>query len=265
MYQLEIITEDLIRIVVPYKDIFTTMYILKSPAGPVLFDAASSDEDMTENLVPAMAELGLTPRDLRAVFVSHNHRDHAGGLGYLSEAAPEAVIVSRCPQLKERFGDRVLAPEDGDPLLEVFRVVTIPGHTADSAALLDTRTGILVTGDCLQLFGIYGSGEWGANITLPAEHLAAVEKVRAMAVSAVYCAHDYHPCGHWAAGADVNRALDACVEPLLRIRDLLLAHPALEDAEIRACYHRDVHLPTVPLKVVAAMRQAITEGKIAHG
>ena len=65
----------------------------------------------------------------------------------MTKAAPQAVVVSGNPDLKEAYGDRVLVPEDGMLLLNRFQVVTIPGHTADSAALLDTQINTLITGD----------------------------------------------------------------------------------------------------------------------
>lgn len=257
------IRENILRIIVPYKDIDTTIYVLRAPGGLVVFDTASSYADIEQYLLPALAEEGLNPEEIRYVFISHNHRDHAPGLGRVLEAAPEAVAVSRSSDLCEKFAGRALSPEDGTELLGVFRVVTIPGHTADSAALLDTRTGTLVTGDCLQLFGIYGSGAWGANITLPEAHLQAVEKVRSLPVEEILCAHDYHPLGREITGRDkVAQALDACVEPLKRIRGLILEHPALDDAGICACYHQGEYLPTVGEKVAAAMRLALSKGTV---
>ena len=259
-----LIREDLARIIIPYKDIDTTVYLLRTPQGMVLFDTASSDEDMEQYLRPAVEELNWSLDDLRYIFISHNHRDHARGLGWVTKTAQEAMVVSRCPKIYEDYPGRGICPEDGDSLLDVLRVVTIPGHTADSAALLDTRDGTLITGDCLQLFGIFGSGLWGANITLPAEHFQAIEKVRAMDVKTILCAHEYHPLGRVISGRSVAAALDACVEPLMWIRQLIVNHPELDDEQIVARYHEDVYLPTVPPKVAAAMRRALEEGAIAR-
>ena len=181
----------------------------------------------------------------------------------MTEVAPQAVIISRSAALKEQYGQRVLVPEDGMPLMNRFRVVAIPGHTDDSAALLDTETHTLITGDCLQMFGIYGSGQWGANITFPTEHLRAIEKIRRLQVESLLCAHIYHPFERDIQGQEyVDRALDACVEPLMRIRHLISAHPELDDEGIRTKYHQGECLPTVSDRVVAALRRALQEGSI---
>ena len=257
------IRENILQVVIPYKDIDTTVYLLQSPQGLILFDTAAGDEDLQTYLFPVLEETGLSMQDLRYIFISHNHRDHARGVGIAMAAAPQAVVLSRCPNLKSQYGDRVRCPEDGLILLERFWVVTIPGHTADSAALLDTHTDTLITGDCLQLFGIYGSGLWGANITLPTEHLRAIEKVRALRLQSVLCAHDYHPYGRDIRGRElVDKALDACVEPLMRLRRLIMEHPELDDESVCTCYGQGEHLPTVGPKVAAALRSALREGAI---
>lgn len=155
------------RLVLPYKDIFTTVYLIKTPKGAILFDAASYDEDIDNAIIPFLAENDVTTKTLKYVFISHNHRDHAGGLKRFMQIYPDTCIVSRSDALAENYkAYQVYSPKDGDLLLDTLQVVTIPGHTHDSAALLDTRTKTLITGDSLQLYGIVGSEDWACNITL---------------------------------------------------------------------------------------------------
>ena len=61
---------------------------------------------------------------------------------------------------------------------------------------------------------------------------------------------------------EIEQALDACVAPLLQIRDLIKDNPELDDAAIRQAYNASGKLPTVKVSVVTAMRAAINEGKI---
>lgn len=258
------INENIDRLTTAYKDIFTTVYVIKTEKGAVLFDAASYDEDAENHIVPHLRKLGISAQELKYIFISHKHTDHAGSLKRLMQAFPDTCILSRSPVLAEEYQEySVLAPEDGDVFLDVLRVVTIPGHTKDSSALLDTRTKTLITGDCMQLYGIYGSGDWACNISLPVEHFAALEKVRAMDIDQVLTAHDYHPYGYWYRGrGEIEQALDACVAPLLQIRDLIKDNPELDDAAIRQAYNASGKLPTVKVSVVTAMRAAMNEGKI---
>ncbi len=261
MKHFEKIAENIYRITTLYKDIFTTVYLLIAENGVILFDAASFDEDIDEVIAPALAELGVTPQ---YVFISHNHRDHAGGLARFTARYPETTIVSRSSALQEKYaGHPFLFPEEGTVLLDTYRVIPIVGHTADSAALLDTRTNTLVTGDCLQLWGICGSEDWASNINFPTAHWQALNKLEKMPMAAIYTAHDYYPLGYFAVGeSEISRYLASCREPLLRVKELIVSHPEADDAAVRALYNTTEGIPTIREAVVKAVRKSISEGAI---
>lgn len=256
------INENIHRVTLPYKDIFTTVYTLNTPQGAILFDAGSFDSDLEAYILPLLEAAGISAGHLRFVFISHNHKDHSGGLSRLLEAFPEVRIVTHSVMLREKYGaERCLCPEDGEQILDTFRMVSIPGHTADSAALLDIRTNTLITGDCLQQYGILGSGDWASNIPFPAVHRAALAKVRELEIDQVLTAHDYVPYGYRAdSNESARQMLDACEAPLHRLAALILDNPALDDAQIREIFN-DPHRPlSINVHVVAAMRAALEEG-----
>lgn len=258
------ITEHIYRTTLPYKDIFTTVYVLKGPDGAVLLDAGSYDEDAALYIQPFLKELGVTEQELKCVFISHNHSDHAGGLKGLLSLYPNVTVLARSAKLREAYADySCQAIEDGELIMGVYQVVTIPGHTKDCAALLDTRTKTLVSGDCLQAYGIRGSGTWAANIMHPAEHVQAVEKVRKLDIERIVSAHDYDPYGYRAEGREaVMKNLDACITPLRNMQKLILEYPALDDTQLQAKYNYDPALPKVKSEVLGAMRRAMEEKRI---
>ncbi|MBQ5746926.1 MAG: hypothetical protein IIV81_03195, partial [Clostridia bacterium] len=130
-------------------------------------------------------------------------------------------------------------------------------------ALLDTRTNILVTGDCLQVYGIFGSGEWAANIGFPTEYIEDIEKVRKIAPSKISAAHIYHPCGQIAEGAEeVGRFLDLSIEPLMKIKELILQNPTLTDEELKMIYNAPKTLPTIGIRPIKAVCDAMNAGEI---
>lgn len=257
------INEHIHYITTAYKDIFTTVYALKTEEGTVLFDAASYDSDIDERIVPFLEELGIGKEDLKYVFISHNHADHSGGLARLLERYPQVCIVTGSQTLREKYSGRpFLLAEEGIVLLDTFRVVAIPGHTVDSCALLDMRSMTLITGDCLQQQGIRGSGDWASNISYPAEHLKAIEKVRALGAKQIVTAHDYVPCGFRAEDDGVQKMLDESKEPLLRLKTLILQYPQDSDEQIRARFSDFENRLTINARVVAAMRAAVAEGSV---
>ena len=264
MKRFDKIGDELYRLTVPYRDVYTTVYLLTATGGAVLFDAACHDADAESVIVPALFDLGIVGDMLKYVFISHGHGDHAGGLARLLTHYPNTTVVSRSPKLREKYaGASFLFPEEGELLLGTFRVIPIVGHTLDSAALLDTRTSTLITGDCLQLFGLVGSGDWAANIKFPVEHLRALEKLEKMPLAAIWAAHDYLPYGFCAAGEeDIKRYLAACRRAIFEIKEMILEAPHDDDATVRARYNRRAGMPTVCEAVVRAVREATLSGRL---
>lgn len=251
------LTPHVTAIRVPFADIYTTVFLVRTEAGNLLFDTATYDTDITEIILPALEALGgLTA--LSHVFISHPHGDHAGGLGALLTALPHLTVIAGSEELKAKHPNATVIPMREGTLLGALRVLPIPGHTADSIALLDTRTGTLLSGDGLQLHGIYGSGVWGANIRYPGAHLAALDRLAEEEICAIYPAHDYHPCGNAYVGKTaIGAALDACRAPLFLIRDMIRENKDTSDEALAAAYNAMGNPPTVGAHVVAAVRREL--------
>ena len=258
------INEHIHRMVIPYKDIFTTVYTVEYDGGAILVDAATYETDITDYIVPMLDELKITKEKLKYVFITHNHGDHAGGVRYLIERYPDTVIFSRSPSLREKLPElNIRSWEDGESIAKHFDLIAIPGHSPDSSAIYDRRTKTLITGDSFQLYGIFGSQDWGSNIGLPAEHISAVDKVSKMDIDSIYAAHNFHPYGYAFIGKDaVRSALAACTEPLFNMAALIRKNPSATDAEIREMYNASAKIPPVREAVFARVREAIENGKM---
>jgi len=82
----------------------SNIYLLTAP-GPMLVDTGMpGDEQVT---LQALRELGLAPRDLRTIFVTHAHLDHIGALAAV-KAATGATIVAGMPEKDHIEGRRML-------------------------------------------------------------------------------------------------------------------------------------------------------------
>ena len=255
---MEKLSEHICRLTCPYKTIFTTVWTLRIPEGVVLIDAASYDHDAKENILPFLEFAGVKKEEIKYVFITHNHTDHAGGLKGLLQELPHVTVISRSDALAQMYPEtKFLNPADGEMLTEDLQVIAIPGHTPDCAGILDKRTNTLLCGDCLQLYGIVGNEDWACNIRLTAQYFEAVEKVRAMKISRMLTAHDYYPTGYRADGeAAVEKALDDCLEPLKMIGRLIRENPELDDEAIREKFNAIEGLPTAKLHVITGVRKA---------
>ncbi|MFN8556340.1 MAG: MBL fold metallo-hydrolase [Dehalococcoidia bacterium] len=56
----------------------SNVYALRGPAGVTLIDAGPDYDGAWDDLIDQLARRGITPRDVRAVVLTHHHGDHAG-------------------------------------------------------------------------------------------------------------------------------------------------------------------------------------------
>ena len=254
------VTSNIYRLVVPFLDIYTSVFVIRTPEGDVLFDTATYPEDIDNYVVPALSKLGVTKESLKSVVVSHNHRDHAGGLARFSELYPDTVIVAGSGDAGERVpGKSVRVVQDGECLIGPLSILFIKGHEPDCIGVIDNRTKTLLSGDGLQLYGIYGSGAWGSNIDIIKEHIEVCSKIKTLGLNTIIAAHDFHPMGWRADGeCEICAFCDKCVEALYTARDYVLAHPEVkDDTELAAMYNAQSGLPTVGRHVFRAVREVL--------
>ena len=256
MTNLTLLTESIYRLTVPFEDVYTTVFLILTPDGAVLYDTATYPEDVERYIIPALNSLGITEHSLKYIVISHDHGDHSGGLARMLQSFPHVTVISLSSELKNRFTDyTVLSLSDEEYILKCLQIIKIPGHSEDCTALLDERSHTLITGDCLQMYGLYGSGIWGSNIPLPADHLKALKKLHSLNIRMMIAAHDYHPFGYLSCGeSEISRCLNACAAAISDIKNFICAHPGLSDTEAAALYHQSTGLPPVGSSVFEAIR-----------
>ncbi|HXF56579.1 MAG TPA: MBL fold metallo-hydrolase [Actinomycetota bacterium] len=132
-------------------------------------------------VLAGLRALGLGPRDLAHIVVTHIHLDHAGGVGTLARRFPRALVwvhdrgaphladptklvasagrVYGEEVLRRVFGpvepvpaDRLRSVSDGDRIRlgdRWLEVLYTPGHASHHVALADSLSGAVFTGDAL--------------------------------------------------------------------------------------------------------------------
>ena len=131
---------------VQVKDSFTSCFMLEyTPKCVAFFDACFNDSGRAVS--EALAARGLTPSAVDAVFLSHGHSDHLGGLGMLPQASVYALEAER--DLVAEAGRAVnVSLQDGDEVAlgdYAVHVYAVTGHTEGSAVY--EVGGVLLMGD----------------------------------------------------------------------------------------------------------------------
>ena len=156
----------------------TAGYLITGDA-PVLVETGS--QTSVPALLTALGELGVEPGELAGVAVTHIHLDHAGGVGDVAAAFPDATIYVHPKGARHLvdptrlvdsaalvYGDlldslygrltptdaaRVVALDDGDEIQvstnRTLTTVDSPGHAKHHLALHDSDSGLLFAGDAV--------------------------------------------------------------------------------------------------------------------
>jgi len=156
----------------------TAGYLVTGDA-PVLVETGS--QTSVPHLLAALDGLGVAPDDLAGVAVTHIHLDHAGGVGDVAAAFPQATVYvhergarhlvdptklvnsaamvygdlldSLYGRLTPTEAGRVRVLEDGDEVVvstnRTLTTVDSPGHAKHHLALHDSDSGLLFAGDAV--------------------------------------------------------------------------------------------------------------------
>jgi glyoxylase-like metal-dependent hydrolase (beta-lactamase superfamily II) len=130
---------------------FVSAYILVRGGEAAIVDTGV--EGSTDAIGASLASLGLDWSAVGHLVLTHHHADHVGSAGAIMERAPDTVGYAGAEDIPSIAVPRPLvAVGDGD---EVFglQVITVPGHTPGSIAVLDREGSLLVAGDALSTFG----------------------------------------------------------------------------------------------------------------
>jgi glyoxylase-like metal-dependent hydrolase (beta-lactamase superfamily II) len=220
-------------------DGITAAYLIASDRPALVETGAALSAD---RVVASLAALGVGAQDLATIVVTHIHLDHAGGVGDLATAFPNAEIVVHergarhlvSPErlvasarrvygdLMDRvFGDLLPTPVERVRALDDIDSVDLgggrslrshwsPGHASHHVGLLDSETNDLYVGDAAGIYipevDLVKPATPPPDFDLPVA-LASIEGFRALQPDRLLFSH-YGPV------TAIDETLDASVEEL---------------------------------------------------
>jgi glyoxylase-like metal-dependent hydrolase (beta-lactamase superfamily II) len=123
---------------------------------------------------------GVGKRPVEQVIITHNHFDHAGGVGEIKKLYAPKVFAYR----ESGMIDEVL--QDGQVIKmgdRSFEVLHVPVHSSDSLCLYCAEDRVLFSGDtAIRIMTAGGS--------YPSEMITAFEKIAKRDVGTIYPGHD---------------------------------------------------------------------------
>jgi metallo-beta-lactamase class B len=148
---------------------WVSAWLLKTSQGFILIDTLNNEQEAHALIEGGMAKLGLDPRQIKYILITHGHGDHYGGATYLARKYGAHVVASGddWTMMHEhlefdspvwgRPPARDISVKDGDRLTLGDTTLTLyetPGHTPGTLSpVFDVRSGSRV----------YHAMLWGGN------------------------------------------------------------------------------------------------------
>lgn len=229
----EPIVGDIYRLRVPFGGGWTGITLVDGPCR-ILIDSGSDAAGIDGCLIPALARMDLTLRDIRYLCNTHCHGDHVGGHARIRALCGAKIVCGRAsaPKLRDPlcYSRRIRAAfpqnspspppvlegvvpdlvlEDGEELAGRLQVIFSPGHDTDCVSWYDRKTGTLITGDSLQGNGTLTQG---TALYMDADlYRATLERLSGIGAQAIVCGHAFTIAGDKALGsAAVKTYLKRC-------------------------------------------------------
>ena len=114
-------------------------WVIKTSDGLVLIDTLYTPEDAEQIVDGGLRQLGLDPADLKVVFVTHFHGDHAGGAPYFRGKGVRVMLSESDWSELGGAPDADSIAHDGQTIMvgeTPFTVVLTPGHTPGAISLI---------------------------------------------------------------------------------------------------------------------------------
>ncbi len=123
---------------------WVSAWVLKTTQGLILIDALNNTREAADLIEGGMRRLGLDPRHIRYVLVTHGHGDHYGGAQMIADRYGARVVASEIDwqmmetglefdsKLWDRPPKRDIAVKEGDTLTlgdVTLHFMITPGHT----------------------------------------------------------------------------------------------------------------------------------------
>ncbi len=168
-------------------------WVLKTSAGLVLIDALNNETEAREIIEPNLRKLGLDPKDIKWVIVTHAHADHYGGAKHFQDTYGAKVLsgdvdwkVMEAPPTRPGSPPaprREITVADGQTVMfgaTPINFYITPGHTAGTVSTIFPVT----DGGVKHLAGFFGGVGLPRSVETKRQQIASLSRWRGITEAA---------------------------------------------------------------------------------
>src|SRR5690349_11676175 len=109
---------------------WVSAYVLKTDQGLIMIDCLY--DNFTDGAVRGIQKLGLNPKDIKYLIVTHGHDDHAGGIRKIQELTGARIVMAAGDWKMQSSLRPDIVVKDGDVVTlgtSAVKLYLTPGHT----------------------------------------------------------------------------------------------------------------------------------------
>ncbi len=170
---------------------FVGTIVLKTEEGLVLIDTMNTKKDGEDIIFPGLKELGLDPKDIKKIILTHGHIDHYGAAKFIKEQTGCEVYMT---EIDHKYmidfiypfnSKEIIQGTEADPGIDVYvndgdiiksgsydiKVVYTPGHTPGGISLIFP----VHDGGEEHFVGVWGGTKSPADISSAYDYVKSVD------------------------------------------------------------------------------------------
>jgi metallo-beta-lactamase class B len=160
---------------------WVSAYVLKTSGGLIMIDTLY--DNFSDHTIKSIEQLGMNPKDVKYIIVTHGHNDHVGGAKTAQSLTGARLVMAEGDWVMSKLSRDIIVKDGdtiklGDTMLKLFLT---PGHTPGVTSI---EFPVFDNGKEYKAFIFGGHGQNFSGVQTTQTYINSVKRVMTLAAGA---------------------------------------------------------------------------------